>query len=117
MNERANPFANLKDEPAFAPKPRAEKPVAPEALAEVAEQNNFTSRQPVKAAKAQTRKPRRHRTGRNQQFNAKATAETITRIYKQADDLGVVLGEWMRLAADALDKSPELKKTSNPATE
>jgi hypothetical protein len=88
--------------------------LAQEALAEIAEQNNFTSRQPAKAAKTQTRKPRRHRTGRNMQFNAKATAETITRIYKQADELGVVLGEWMRLAADALDKSPEFKKTSKP---
>lgn len=105
MNERANPFANLnKDEPAFAPKPRPEKPVAPEALAEIAEQNNFTSRQPAKPAKAQTRRPRRHRTGRNMQFNAKATAETIDQIYKLADERKVPLGELLRLAMDALER-------------
>jgi hypothetical protein len=104
MNERANPFANLKDTPVFTPKPKPEKPVAPEALAEVAEQNNFTSRQPAKAPKAPTRKPRRHRTGRNVQFNTKATEGTIAEVYRQADELGVVLGEWMRLATEAMRK-------------
>jgi hypothetical protein len=51
MNERANPFADLKDVAAFAPKPKPEKPVVPQALAEVAEENNFTSRQPVRTPK------------------------------------------------------------------
>ena len=109
MSERANPFAHLKGEPVFTPKPKPEKPVAPEVLEEIAQQHNFTSRQPAKPLKVQTRKPRRHRTGRNVQFNAKATPETIAKIYKQADDLGVVLGEWMRLAADAMERVPGLK--------
>ena len=105
MNERINPFATLKDAPVFSTKPKPEKPVEAEALAQIAEENNFTSRQPLKAAKAPIRKLRRHRTGRNVQFNAKATTETIARIYKQADELGVVLGEWLKLAADAMERA------------
>jgi hypothetical protein len=61
-------------------------------------------RQATKSPKAERRKPRIHRTGRNQQFNAKATAETISRVYKQADEMKVTLGEWMKRAADALDR-------------
>ena len=105
MSERVNPFAMLKENPSFATKPKPEKPVETEALTRIAEENNFTSRQPAKPSKPSTRKPRRHRTGRNVQFNAKATPETIAKIYKQADDLGVVLGEWMRLAADAMERA------------
>lgn len=110
MSERINPFATLKDAPTFSTKPKPEKPVEAEVLAQVAEANNFTSRQPAKVAKAPARKLRRHRTGRNVQFNAKATTETIARIYKQADDLGVVLGEWMRLAADAMERAGSSKQ-------
>jgi hypothetical protein len=109
MSERVNPFATLKDTTAFQTKPKPEKPVEAEALAQVAEDNNFTSRQPVKATKTSTRKPRRHRTGRNVQFNAKATEETIARVYKQAEERGIVLGEWMRLAADAMDRAGDSK--------
>jgi hypothetical protein len=41
------------------------------------------------------------------QFNAKATAETINRIYKQADQMKVTLGERMERAADALERAVE----------
>ena len=51
------------------------------------------------------RKPRIHRTGRNVQFNAKAKAETISRVYKQADEMKVTLGEWMERAAEALERA------------
>jgi hypothetical protein len=105
MNERANPFANLKDVPVFTPKPKPEKPVAPEALAEIAEQNNFTSRQPLKPVKkVERRKPRIHRTGRNVQFNAKATPETIAKFYRLADEKKVTLGELFEMAVDALER-------------
>jgi hypothetical protein len=114
MNERYKPFANLGEPPVFTTKPKTTRPVEEETIARIAEENSFPSRQPAKTAKAPARKLRRHRTGRNVQFNAKATQETIARIYKQADELGVVMGEWMRLAADAIDKNHELKKSSKP---
>jgi methylmalonyl-CoA mutase N-terminal domain/subunit len=105
MSDRVNPFAHLNEDPqVFTTKPRAEKRVEETAIAQLAEQNNFPSRQAAKAPRAERRKPRIHRTGRNQQFNAKATAETINRVYKQADEMKVPLGEWMKRAADALDR-------------
>jgi hypothetical protein len=103
MSERVNPFANLTEPPVFTTKPRKEKPVEEEALARIAEQNNFPSRQAAKAPKVEKRKPRVYRTGRNQQFNAKATPETIQRIYKAADERHVPLGELLKQALDALD--------------
>ena len=38
------------------------------------------------------------------QFNARATSETISRVYKQADEMKVTLGEWMERAANALER-------------
>ncbi len=103
MSDRANPFATIKDPPVFTTKPKSEKPVEAEAITRIAAENNFPSRQATKLPKSERRRPRIHRTGRNQQFNAKATAETIERVYKQADEMKVPLGEWMRRAADALE--------------
>jgi methylmalonyl-CoA mutase N-terminal domain/subunit len=107
MSERVNPFAHItEDPPVFTTKPRAEKRVEEATIARIAEENKFPSRQATtRPAKAERRKPRIHRTGRNVQFNAKATAETINRVYKQADERKVTLGEWMELAADALDRA------------
>lgn len=105
MSERVDAWAGLKGISNFAPKTKAEKPVAPEALAQVAEENNFTSRQPAKPAKkADRRKPRIHRTGRNVQFNAKATPETIAKFYRLADEKKVTLGEAFEMAVDALER-------------
>ena len=105
MSDRVNPFADInKEAPAFTTKPKAERPVEEETIARLAEQNNFPSRQATKAPKTERRKPRIHRTGRNQQFNAKATAETINKIYKLADERKVPLGELLRLALDALER-------------
>jgi hypothetical protein len=104
MNERVNPFRHLNDPPAFTTKPKPEKPVEEETLTRLAEQNNFTSRQPAKVTKPERRKPRIHRTGRNVQFNAKATDETIAKIYKLADEKKVPLGELLRLAVEALER-------------
>src|ERR1700691_5116379 len=98
MNDRANPFATRAPPPVFTTKPRTAKPVEEETIARIAEENKFPSRQAAKTAKAERRNPRTHRTGRNVQFNAKLTAETFARIYKAADDRGVVIGELLRLA-------------------
>jgi methylmalonyl-CoA mutase N-terminal domain/subunit len=106
MNERVNPWARInEDPPVFTTKPKAEKRVEEAAIELIAEQNNFPSRQAPKPAKAERRKPRIHRTGRNVQFNAKITAETNSRVYKQADEMKITLGEWMERAADALDRA------------
>jgi hypothetical protein len=86
MSTRVNPFGNLTDAPVFTTKAKPEKPVPTETIERIAEQNNFPSRQAPKSTKAERRKPRIHRTGRNQQFNAKATPETIQKFYKVADD-------------------------------
>jgi hypothetical protein len=106
MNDRVNPFAHLKDDPqVFTTKPKPERPVAPEAFAQIAEDNNFTSRQaPKPVRKAERRKPRIHRTGRNVQFNTKATPETIAKFYKLADEKMVTLGELFEMAVDALER-------------
>jgi len=104
MNERVNPFASLTEPPVFTTKPKAEKPVEEETIAKLSEQNNFPSRQASKPAKVERRKMRVYRTGRNQQFNAKMTAETVARIYKLADEKKVPLGELVKLAIDALER-------------
>ena len=39
------------------------------------------------------------------QFNAKATKETIDKIYKLANEMNVPLGELLRLAVDALERA------------
>jgi hypothetical protein len=117
MSERANPFADLKIPPAFATKPRADKTVDEQAVARIADDNNFTSREPAKNPKAPKRKRRVHRTGRNQQLTAKATAETVSKIYKLADDLKVPLGEVLRLAVEALEKAEAKTNRAPPPNE
>jgi hypothetical protein len=114
MSTRVNPFATLNDPPpAFTTKPKAEKPVQQETIERIAEQNNFPSRQAPKAVKAERRKPRVYRTGRNQQFNAKATPDTIQRFYKAADDKRVPLGELLKRGLDALDAVDSLQKLAD----
>ncbi len=98
-------FADLKEPPVFTTKPKKETPIPEEAIARIAEDNNFPSRQAPKAPKEPRRKARRYRTGRNQQLNIKATNETIEKFIKVADDRHVPLGELLRLALDALDRA------------
>jgi len=89
---RVDPFAGALDLSDFKPtQPR--KPAAQKAaIREVSEANNFPSRAPERASVA---KPvqRRRRTGRNVQFNIKATAETIARFTALADKRGLAFGE------------------------
>lgn len=114
MSGRVDPFAVLKEPlPAFTTKPRKEKPVAEETIARIADDNNFVSRQPPKTPREPRRKPRVYRTGRNQQFNAKATPETIQRFYKSADDKRVPLGELLKQGLDALEAVDSLQKLAD----
>lgn len=106
MSERVSPFGSLDD---FAPTPkkeRAPKPVEKAAIEQVAADNGFPSRQPVKAEpKPAPRQQRRYTTGRNQQINIKATAETIAKLTAIADEMRVPLGEVLARALDALEKA------------
>jgi hypothetical protein len=107
MSVRVDPFAILKEPvPSFTTKPKKERRVEEEAVERIAEENNFPSRQATKTTPSTPRRKRRiYRTGRNQQFNAKATPETIEKFYKLANERNVPLGELMRLALDALEKA------------
>ena len=105
MNQRVNAFANLNDLPAFEIKPKIQRPVSKEAVDQLAEENNFVSREPVKAPRAAKRKEqRRYRTGRNQHLGIKATAETRDRFHKIVDERKLPGGEVLRLALDALER-------------
>lgn len=98
---RVQPFDDLSD---FAPKPAASKPVEPAQIERLAQENGFPSRQP--APSSPVAKPRRrYTTGRNQQINVKATAETIARFYRLADERKVPLGELLEQALIALEHS------------
>jgi hypothetical protein len=106
MSGRINAFANLTTEPpVFATKARKETRVAEEALARVADDNNFPSRQAPRTPKEPRRKRRVYTTGRNRQFNIKATAETVEKFYKMADERQVPLCELLEQALDALERA------------
>lgn len=64
----------------------------------------------MKANPRPHRRIARHRTGRNQQLNIKATAETIDRFYKLADKRRVALGELLEQGLDALERLESLEK-------
>jgi hypothetical protein len=116
MSGRVDPFAILKEPlPSFTTKPRKEKPVEEKAVARIAAENNFPSRQAAKSSSATRRKPRVYRTGRNQQFNAKATPETIEKFYKLANEKNVPLGELLRLALDALERGGVSQQLPSPS--
>jgi hypothetical protein len=94
--DRADPFAGDLDLSDFKPTP-PKKPAQKTAIRRASEAHNFPSRAPEA-------KPvlRRRRTGRNVQFNIKATAETIARFTALADRRGVPFGELLeQLVAEA----------------
>lgn len=114
MSERNNPFGDLGEfAPKTAPKP---KPVEPELIEQLAEANNFPSRQPARtkgeaklapaAAPAQpARIQRRYTTGRNRQINLKVTTETAERFYQAAEAHGKSQAELFELAVELLEKA------------
>lgn len=104
MSARVNAFADLNSPPVFGTKPRTEKAVQEDAIQRIAEENNFPSRQAAKTSKETRRKRRVYTTGRNRQFNIKATTATVERFYKMADERKVPLCELLEQALDALDK-------------
>lgn len=103
--ERINPFAEPTEAPVFAPKPRTQKPLESANIEQIVREQNFPSRQATRSVAAPTRKRRTYTTGRNQQINFKATAATIERFYRIADQKQLPLCETLELALDALEKT------------
>jgi hypothetical protein len=110
---RVNPL-DIDDLSDFAPRSSVDpsKPVASDVIDEISRKSGFPSRQPTTKAKeavavapAQPRTQRRYVTGRNQQINIKAKAETIVMLNSLADKLNVPLGEVLERALYALDVS------------
>lgn len=109
---RANPFGDLDD---FG-SDHAAKPVPAETIEKIAQSSGFPSRKAGGTMARETtlpsptpppvqpsaRQPRRHVTGRNRQINIKATEETITELYRIADDMGMPLGAVLEQALAAL---------------
>lgn len=112
---RANPFGDLND---FA-SGKAVKPVPAEAIDKLSESSGFPSRKAVRETAKETgapspasgsgRAPRRHVTGRNRQINIKATEETITELYRIADDMRLPLGAVLEQALEALAEKKATK--------
>jgi hypothetical protein len=116
-NPRASIFADDDlDVSDFAPKAGPDKsaPMAEEVKA-VAEAARFRSREPglspapvaaplTTAAPVAKRVPRRYRTGRNVQFNVKASQDTVDAFYAISDSQGWVLGETLEHALAALQR-------------
>jgi hypothetical protein len=106
-NTRASIFAEDDlDISGFAPKAGPDKsaPVAEQVKA-VAEAARFHSREPALPAPAVAKRiPRRYRTGRNVQFNVKASQDTVDAFYAISDSRGWVLGETLEHALAALQR-------------
>jgi hypothetical protein len=91
----------------FAPKAGADLSAPPpEQVKAVAEAARFRSREPAATKPPATpkRQPRRYRTGRNVQFNVKASQEIVDAFYAISDREGWVLGETLEHALDALQR-------------
>ena len=109
-SERASVFDQGPEIDISGFKPRtAIKPAAqPDQVKAISETASFVSREPPAStpkAAPTTREPRRHRTGRNAQFNIKARADTIERFYAIADRYGWILCETFERAVAALERN------------
>ena len=108
--QRSDPFGGNLDLSDFKPAAPKKTKIEPAAIREVSEANNFPSRAaPAKSkeTKAAPAAQRRRRTGRNVQFNIKATPEVIARFTALADKNGWVFGELLEHALNALEKSSD----------
>jgi len=118
-NTRASIFGDDDlDVSGFAPKlgPDRSAPLA-EQVRKVAEASNFRSREPVLPPEVSGKRvPRRHRTGRNVQFNVKASQDTVDAFYAISDGYGWVLGETLEKALAALQRELESTGSLNAVT-
>jgi hypothetical protein len=112
MSARVNPFADLNAPlPTFTVKPKKDQPLAEEAISRFAVENDFPSRQAPRAMREPRRKRRVYTTGRNRQFNIKATTETVDRFYRMADERKVTLCALLEQALDALEGAGALPQS------
>ena len=101
MNDRVNPFSDLKDFSVEKNKKTKNFSNENAIIEQVASDNNFVSRSSHKNGLKDTKLQRRYTTGRNQQINIKATSTTIEKLYKIADEENIPLGEVLSRAIDA----------------
>jgi hypothetical protein len=106
---RADPMGDDIDLSGFTTAPPKKPKVEKEAIRKVSEQNNFPSRSPERSKPLAKAQQRRRRTGRNMQFNIKATPETIARFTAIADRHKLVFGELLDLALDAFEQMQSRK--------
>ncbi len=97
------------DVSAFTPKKGPDRTAPPaEQVRVVAEAAKFPSRERPKVLPAPAkREQRRYRTGRNVQFNIKASQGTVDAFYALNDQQGWVLGATLEYAVEALRKAIE----------
>jgi hypothetical protein len=122
----ASPRASIFDDPdeldvsSFVPKSMPDSTAPPpEKVREVSEAAQFHSREPGARASGPAeaeprREQRRYRTGRNVQFNVKASQQTIDAFYSIADREGWVLGETLEHALAALQRELEANAGAPP---
>jgi hypothetical protein len=94
----------------FAPKTAIDtKAPAAEEVRAVAQAARFHSREPTapKSEPNAKRAARRYRTGRNVQFNVKASLETVDAFYLITEKQNWVLGETLERAVEALQRALE----------
>lgn len=94
----------------FTPKAAPDTAAPPaEKVRAVAEAANFRSREakPPKSDARLKREPRVYRTGRNVQFNIKATQATVDAFYSLTEQQGWVLGDTLDRAIKALKQQLE----------
>jgi hypothetical protein len=106
-NERADIFAEEDDDlglSQFKPKPidQPQRP-GPETLTSIAGQGKFVSREPATDL-AKPRTKWRYRTGRDQQFNTRASQATINGYTALAERLNCPIAEVVERALHALQK-------------
>ncbi len=113
---RASAFEDADDfdVSAFAPKAGPTPAALPkETIRAISDAANFPSREAPKlralaaapgAADTPRRQPRRHRTGRTAQFNARTTPQTVDAFYAIADQQGWLVGETVEYALAALQR-------------
>jgi len=86
----------------FTPEATPDTGPDPETVRAISERSNFPSREHSRATETPKRQPRRHRTGRTAQFNARTTPETVEAFYAIADRKGWLVGETVEHALAAL---------------
>ena len=104
MSERVDPFGSLDD---FAPAATKPNTKHVEVAEQVAAENGFISRRPVKSAQPTIKEQlpsRRRSTGRSEQVNIKTTFAAKKRLMEISVEHDMPLGEVLEQALEALEQ-------------